>query len=535
MSSRPELAEFVERARGLSRQAQLDAAAAEVLDGADALGVEPLLLKGPALARTLYAPGEHRGYCDIDLLVSPRDLARARRALSGAGFKHAEAVFGIDDVAGILHSETWSRRGKGRWGGPLLIDLHWRLPGCEAAADAAWEALAARRSSIDFNGREAAVLDREGLAVHVATHAAQHGPDDLKAIADLTRALERWPPEVWRPAASLAAELGATAAFAAGLRLVPAGAARADELGLPPSGELDWTIRHRELRPRGTFHIQALARAPGARARASVLRRSLLPSRRWIAWEYPWAAGGGARLFVAYGAHLLRTPLWAARALRYRHRERRAGRVDIASTEIARDRAVRRRAFQRAMPIAGGRLVVMPPGDAPGEAEVEIVIDARRAFGAGDHATTQMCLELLLELADGGRARGSLADLGTGSGVLAIAAARLGWSPVVGLDHEREALTAARVNAAANQVKLDVRHADLRREPPPSAETLVANLGAAVLVEVAYRLLETPRTLICSGLLATESDRVADAFAAAGLEVAERRVSGDWTTLRLER
>ena len=111
---------------------------------------DALLLKGPALARALYTPTEHRGYSDVDLLVSPADLPRARQALSGVGFKHAEEVFGIDDVGGTLHSETWSRRGEGEWGGPLLIDLHWRLPGCEASADAIWRALALHRSSIEL-------------------------------------------------------------------------------------------------------------------------------------------------------------------------------------------------------------------------------------------------------------------------------------------------------------------------------------------------------------------------------------------------
>lgn len=316
----------MERARGLSRQAQLDAAAVEVLDAFGGAGLQPLLLKGPVLARVLYAPDEHRGYSDVDLLISPADLPQARRALTRAGFKHGEEVFGIDDVGGILHSETWSRRGEGEWRGPLLIDLHWRLPGCGASAEAVWEALSRRRASIELNGRKAAVLDPAGLALHLAIHAAHHGPDDLKAIADLTRGLERWPLGVWHAAASLAAELEATSAFAAGLRLVPIGTERADELGLPPTHELDWAIRHRDSRPRGTFHLQALANARDARARADVLRRSLLPGREWIAWEYPWARGGGARLVAAYGAHLLRTPLWAARAWRYRRKERRAGR-----------------------------------------------------------------------------------------------------------------------------------------------------------------------------------------------------------------
>jgi hypothetical protein len=322
---RPELAEFVERARGLSFRPQLDAAAVETLDAFELVGVQALLLKGPALAQALYTPTEHRGYSDVDLLVSPADLPRARRALTTIGYRHGEEVFGIDDVGEILHSETWSRRGE-KWGGPLLIDLHWRLAGCEAPAGTAWEALAARSDSIDLNGRRVAVLDRAGLALHLATHAAQHGPDDLKAIGDLARGLERWPLDVWRSAASLAAELEATPAFAAGLRLAPLGPDVADELGLPATDELDWAIRHRDTRPRGTFHLRALSQAQGARARADVLRRSLFPNRAWIAWEYPWVQGNRVRLAAAYGAHLLRTPVWAARAWRHRREERRSGR-----------------------------------------------------------------------------------------------------------------------------------------------------------------------------------------------------------------
>ena len=82
--------------------------------------------------------------------------------------------------------------------------------------------------------------------------------------------------------------------------------------------------------------------------------------------------------------------------------------------------------------MAGGRLVVRPSWEAAAArgTEIDIVVDPGRAFGTGAHATTRACLELLLELAGAGEARGELADWGTGSGVLAIAAAKLGWAPV---------------------------------------------------------------------------------------------------------
>ena len=92
-----------------------------------------------------------------------------------------------------------------------------------------------------------------------------------------------------------------------------------------------------------------------------------------------------------------------------------------------------------------------------------------------------MCLELLLELADAGEASGPLADLGTGSGVLAIAAAKLGFAPVSGCDSEPAALDAAAHNAASNGVEIELLRLNLREEAPPPAPVLVANLTAPLL------------------------------------------------------
>ncbi len=221
------------------------------------------------------------------------------------------------------------------------------------------------------------------------------------------------------------------------------------------------------------------------------------------------------------------------------------GLVEISSTEIPDDWADRWRDFHRPVEVAGGRIVVTPsweprpspdPGTPGGEAEevagqVFVVVDPGQAFGTGAHATTTLCLELLLELADRGAANGPLADLGTGSGVLAIAAAKLGWGPVSGCDSEQAALDAAAENAAANGVQVDLERINLREQPPPAAPTLVANLTAPLLEEVAGRITPPPGWLVCSGLLATEVDRVTAALAAAGIEVAESRRRGDWAAL----
>jgi Uncharacterised nucleotidyltransferase len=317
------LYQFIERLWGAPAQRELDAAAVKVLDAFDAAGVKAILLKGPALARFLYWPDEPRSYSDVDVLVPPDGLAPARGALAKLGYSDASAAnaFGVDDVAGVVHAELWSRQGER---GPVLIDLHWALPGWEAPAGVIWDALGKRRTWIELAGRQVPVFDRAALALHLATHAGQHGPEDGKALTDLARGIRRWPLDVWRSAADLANEVKAGSLFAAGLRLLPEGAALATDLGLPSTDELDWKIRHRGTRPRGTFHLDAFMEARGVRERANVLGRSLIPRSRWIARRYPWAASGGMRLLAGYAAHLLSSPAWAVRAWRFRRGARRA-------------------------------------------------------------------------------------------------------------------------------------------------------------------------------------------------------------------
>jgi hypothetical protein len=168
--NRRALEEFRERARGVSHRDALNVVTAEVLEAFLQVGVRSLLLKGPALAWSLYDANEVRGYRDIDLLVAPDDVPHAQRALAGLGFANKSEIRGIVDVAGIVHAEIWTRRGEDK--GLVIIDLHWRLAGCEAPPRVVWEALAARRTSIEISARRAPILDREGLAFQLALHAA---------------------------------------------------------------------------------------------------------------------------------------------------------------------------------------------------------------------------------------------------------------------------------------------------------------------------------------------------------------------------
>ena len=200
--------------------------------------------------------------------------------------------------------------------------------------------------------------------------------------------------------------------------------------------------------------------------------------------------------------------------------------IEVSTSEVADDWERRWREFHRPLVLAG-RLTVRPPWEPPAETPIDLVIDPGRAFGTGAHATTRLCLELMLELDPGG----GFADLGCGSGVLAIAAARLGWSPVLALDNDPASLEATAENARVNGVALEVRRHDLRREPAEPRPTVAANLLAPLLLIWAERLRTAPRRprrVIASGLLAGEVDRVAPAFTALGLVERSRRERGDW-------
>lgn len=207
-------------------------------------------------------------------------------------------------------------------------------------------------------------------------------------------------------------------------------------------------------------------------------------------------------------------------------------RIEVSATEIPDDWADRWRDFHKPLLVAE-RLWLRPSWEPPREGAIDVVVDPGQAFGTGAHPTTRLCLELLCELEAAGEAGGELVDLGTGSGVLAIAAAKLGWSPIRAYDHEPAALEAAAANAEINGVELRWERMNLRERLPEPAPTVVANMTAPILAAVAKQLREAPQALICSGLLLREQDEVAAAFAGTGLIEKERRQDGDWAALLL--
>jgi ribosomal protein L11 methyltransferase len=230
------------------------------------------------------------------------------------------------------------------------------------------------------------------------------------------------------------------------------------------------------------------------------------------------------------------------------------GLVEVVATEVPDDWADRWQDFHKPL-LVGGRLWLRPSWEEPRAGAIDVVVDPGRAFGTGAHPTTRLCLELLLELAEAGNATGPLTDLGTGSGVLAIAAAKLGWDPVHACDHEQASIEAAKTNAEANHVQLQLARANLREHLPDLALTTAANMTAPILRRVAEQLCEgdrgrarrslpvvapespfpIPRHLILSGLLPNELDEIATAFGPAGLAEVKRAQDGDWAALYLFR
>jgi ribosomal protein L11 methyltransferase len=172
----------------------------------------------------------------------------------------------------------------------------------------------------------------------------------------------------------------------------------------------------------------------------------------------------------------------------------------------------------------GGKLWVGPPWETPPAGLPAVVIDPGRAFGTGSHATTLLCLELLLE-----QPPGPALDIGCGSGVLALAAARLGHAPVLACDDDPAALEAAGENAARNNCVIQIWQCDaLYDELPKGIDLWLANLQHAPLQELAWRP-DLPPRLIVSGLLAGES------FAVPDYRIAERRTLDGWEGLLLVR
>jgi ribosomal protein L11 methyltransferase len=166
-----------------------------------------------------------------------------------------------------------------------------------------------------------------------------------------------------------------------------------------------------------------------------------------------------------------------------------------AAAEVPLDWSEAWKRFHR--PVRIGPLWIGPPWEQPDSDALPVVLDPGRAFGTGSHPTTRLCLALLLE-----RSPTSLLDLGCGSGILGVAAAKLGFAPVTGLDLDPDAVAATTENARANGVEVVARRVDFLEDELPAAELTIANVTLDAVEAVGRRV--PGDELISSGYLASE-------------------------------
>ncbi len=240
-----------------------------------------------------------------------------------------------------------------------------------------------------------------------------------------------------------------------------------------------------------------------------------------------------------------RTSEWSAgrrTALRAGLREICASGLDVGPATISARRVARedwaeswKRHFK---PIAiGSRLLIKPSWikRRPRKGQAVVVLDPGLSFGTGNHPTTAFCLRELVERRDPGRPQ-AFWDVGTGSGILAIAAAKLGYSPVNAIDFDPEAIRVAEVNARLNAVskRLCLRRQDIGRLPERGRgmyHLICANLISNLLLKEREKLVSRLRkdgTLVLAGILKTEFAEVRRAYEKRGLRFVRSQVEGEW-------
>ena len=182
----------------------------------------------------------------------------------------------------------------------------------------------------------------------------------------------------------------------------------------------------------------------------------------------------------------------------------------------------------------GRRIVVHPPWEPMPMEGIVLTLDPGMAFGTGKHETTRACLEFIDELSDENAAKSTFLDMGCGSGILSIAAAKLGYTAVRGFDVDQEAVDASCENAVANGVQVDYFKyglgAKIRRDLG-SADLVAANILGPLLIRFADEIVPcVKKNLIISGILTELYPDVLAAYEKRGLKEVSRKTIGEWTT-----
>jgi hypothetical protein len=273
---------ILETAQNLS----VDLVTAEVVGALGKHDVRSILLKGPSFAGWLYPDGGVRPYADVDLLLARKDLPTARAVLAGLGFRQ------------IFESLPYFFRDDDE------VDLHCSLKGAEAGDERVWSVLSETSEAQAVGGLEVEILVPPARALHVALHAAQHGPAWRTPMEDLRRALEMLPLEAWQAARELARRLEATPAFATGLRLLPAGETVADRLNLDTEAPVETVLRSTSP-PHLALGFAELHAIRGLRAKLHFIAHKLFPPRAYVEVDWPRAERGRLGLLLAYCQRLV--------------------------------------------------------------------------------------------------------------------------------------------------------------------------------------------------------------------------------------
>jgi hypothetical protein len=285
----------------------IDRITAEVVTAFEQASIDAILLKGPTIATWLYAHDQPRPYGDSDLLVRQRDWSKATTTLQELGF--------VDKLGPLEHPRMESGEGHPwvRRRDDANVDLHCSLFGLGVDPDAVWEMFASGARRERIGGAMVLTPSHPARLLHIALHAVQHGGEDdenpmvhleRRPMVDLERAISQAPLATWEMAVDLAAQLQATAAFAAGLELTRDGRRLAESLGIQGASSVETTLRLEGVPMAEGF--AELSSARGFRRKARLILSELFPNPSFMRWWTPVARRAGLLgLTVAYAWRLL--------------------------------------------------------------------------------------------------------------------------------------------------------------------------------------------------------------------------------------
>lgn len=332
----------------------LDSRAAHAINALESAGLQVILLKGRVTTVWLYDDGI-RSYGDIDLLIDPVHRQQVVDVLASIGYVHWMA--GADEVE--YGPNELDLVGPGH----ICIDLHHTLLGVAGPPEQCWRVLSTRTEQMTVGGRVVTVLDAAARTMHLALHAAQNGPVDGKATADLELGLARLPSELWRKALVVARDLGAVEAFSAGLYVVPAGRLMAVGLGLEPPSGLELILRTRSA-PSEAIQIQRFVETESSVARARMVARKLWPTAAYMRRRF--RANHGLELLFARLRRMIGLPM----------------KLGIALSSWNQARLSAHRTAERRLSDLRGFVLVAGP-DGAGKSTVVERLTARVASGGG--------------------------------------------------------------------------------------------------------------------------------------------------------